>query len=271
MEITSPLHSSEEFVGELRDCAKLLSEKLNGDDFEGASKLIEQLVEVRDRNMFTQVGQLTRGLHNALCNFNIDGDPSKAPPQTDSSEMLDASAHINYVIDMTQKAADKTMDMVEASAPIAQSLGEEASKLREEWVRLKRREMTAEEFRDVYQRVDDFFMQMGIGTTELNKNLQDIILEQGFQDLTGQVLKRVIGLVKNVEENLVSLVRIAGQVEEITGLVESADTQGEQDEIQAKPVSSSIEAEGPQINAEQREDVVSGQDEVDDLLSSLGF
>ncbi|MGO1273278.1 MAG: protein phosphatase CheZ, partial [Pseudomonas helleri] len=29
--------------------------------------------------------------------------------------------------------------------------------------------------------------------------------------------------------------------------------------------------EGPQIHADKRSDVVSGQDDVDDLLSSLGF
>jgi len=269
MEMTSPLHESEAFVGELRDCAKLLSEKLNGEDIEGASVLIEQLIEVRDRNIFNQVGQLTRGLHDALCNFSIDGDLNKTPPETSSSDSQDASEHINYVIDMTQKAADKTMDMVEASAPIALSLGQEAATLRQEWARMKRREMTADEFRDVYQRVDDFFGQMSSGTTELNKNLQNIVLEQGFQDLTGQVLKRVISLVKGVEENLVSLVRIAGQVEEITGLVDAADTQSKPENVST--TTADIEAEGPQINADKREDVVSGQDEVDDLLSSLGF
>jgi len=269
MEMTSPLHDSEAFVGELRDCAKLLSDKLNGDDIEGASKLIEQLLEVRDRNIFNQVGQLTRGLHSALCNFSIDDGLTKEPPEMPSSENQNASENINYVIELTQKAADKTMDMVEASAPIALSLGQEAATLREEWARMKRREMTADEFRDVYQRVDDFFGQMNSGTAELNKNLQNIILEQGFQDLTGQVLKRVISLVKGVEENLVSLVRIAGQVEEITGLVDTADTEGKQNSVST--TAADIEAEGPQINADKRDDVVSGQDEVDDLLSSLGF
>ena len=33
--------------------------------------------------------------------------------------------------------------------------------------------------------------------------MQEIILEQGFQDLTGQALKKVIELVTNVEKELV--------------------------------------------------------------------
>lgn len=267
MEFKSELHNNQEFISELQDCAKLLSERLTDDDMEGASVVIQKLIEVRDRNIFNAVGQLTRGLHSAIVNFNVDGDFSREPPEIASSEIQDASDRLNYVIETTQKAADKTMDMVEASAPIALSLGEEAASLQKEWARLKTREMTAEEFRDIYRRIDVFFGQMEAGTHELNKNLQDIILEQGFQDLTGQVLKKVIGLIRDVERSLVDLVRIAGQVEEITGLVDVADTGAKAE----KNKDAVVEAEGPQIHAAEREDCVSGQDEVDDLLSSLGF
>ena len=66
----------------------------------------------------------------------------------------------------------------------------------------------------------------------------------------------------DVEESLVSLVRMAGQVDRITGInhAEVSETK-----------KTSSRGEGPQIHADKREDVVSGQDEVDDLLSSLGF
>ncbi len=265
MEYQPPLHNNEVFIQELRECAKLLCDKLSGDDLEGASHLIEQLVKVRDDNIYNAVGQLTRGLHSAIVNFHVDGDLTSTPPDIESSEIQDASDRLNYVIEMTQNAADKTMDMVEASAPIALNLGEEAAALQAEWARLKRREMTADEFRGLYSRIDRFFGDMRGGTDELNKNLQDIILEQGFQDLTGQVLKRVIGLIVDVERNLVDLVRIASQVEEITGLSVQADTEAG---AVKKP---KIAAEGPQIHSAEREDVVCGQDEVDDLLSSLGF
>lgn len=265
METEPELHNNNEFIAELQDCAKLLADKLNGDDFEGASKLIHQMVEVRDRNIFKSVGRLTRGLHNAIVNFHVDADLEAEPPTIESSEIKDASDRLNYVITMTQNAADKTMDKVEVAAPIALNLGQEAAALKNEWGRLKRREMTATEFRDLYTRIDAFLADMDTGTKELNKNLQDIILEQGFQDLTGQVLKRVIGLISDVERDLVSLVRIAGQVEDITGLGDVADKDPEAEAVQ------NIAGEGPQIHAEQREDVVTGQDDVDDLLSSLGF
>lgn len=261
------LHNNDEFICELKECAKLLAEKLQSDQIEDASKLIHAMLESRDRHIFQSVGRLTRGLHSAIVNFHVDADLTKEPPHIDSSEIQDASNRLNYVIELTQKAAEKTMDMVDEAAPIAMNLGQEASVLRDQWTRLKRREMDASEFRELYGRMDEFLAHMATGTEQLGRNLQDIILEQGFQDLTGQVLKRVIGLINDVEQDLVSLVRIAGQVEEITGLQHDLNSDAQAALIHKRKT----EAEGPQINAAARTDVVSGQDEVDDLLSSLGF
>lgn len=261
------LHQNEEFISELKACAKLLTEKLQGDHYEDASQLIHAMLEARDRHIFQTVGRLTRGLHNAIVNFHVDADLSKEPPLVASSEIRDASNRLSYVIELTQKAAEKTMDIVEESAPIAMNMGQEARVLRDQWLRLKRRDMGADEFRALYTRMEEFLGQMTIGTEQLGKNLQEIILEQGFQDLTGQVLKRVIGLINEVEQDLVSLVRMAGQVEEITGLTPDANVETHE----ALKNKRKAEAEGPQINPKGRADVVSGQDEVDDLLSSLGF
>jgi len=255
----------EEFLSQLQDCATHLVEKLQNDDYSEASDLIHGLVEARDRHIFQSVGQLTRALHEAIVNFNVDADMDAEPPEVNQSEIRDASNRLNYVINMTQAAADKTMDRVEAVAPIAMDLGQEATRLRNEWHRLKRREMNKEEFKHLYNQMGDFLDQMEGGTQQLNKSLQDIILEQGFQDLTGQVLKKVIGLITDVEDELVNLMRIAGQVEQVTGMAQDGgDNEPEKDAKNSR-------AEGPQIHADTRDDVVSGQDDVDDLLSSLGF
>lgn len=263
MEAPISLRNGEQFVAELKDCAKLLVEKLQNDDFEDASALIHSIVEVRDRHIFNSVGQLTRGLHNAIVNFNVDAAIDGGIKGGQNSEISDATDRLQYVIRMTQEAAEKTMDRVEAAAPIAMNLGQEALILRKEWEKLRRREINKTEFADLYERMGEFLKQMNEGADLLSENLQAIILEQGFQDLTGQVLKKVIGLVTDVEKELVTLMRIAGQVEEITG-ISGQVTENENS-------ASKTDAEGPQIHAAKRDDVVNGQDDVDDLLSSLGF
>ena len=88
-------------------------------------------------------------------------------------------------------------------------------------------------------------------------------MAQGYQDLTGQVIRRVIQLVKEVETSLVNMLTVFG---------EPVPSEGQEQETEVKEKKkSTAEAEGPIIDAENRDDVVQGQDDVDDLLSSLGF
>jgi chemotaxis protein CheZ len=81
-------------------------------------------------------------------------------------------------------------------------------------------------------------------------------MAQDFQDLTGQIIRRVITLVGEVEDRLVEILTVFGA------------EQSNKKETESK---SGIEAEGPIIDANDREDAVSSQDDVDDLLASLGF
>lgn len=81
METQRDLHKNEQFLTELEDCAKQLVENLQNNNFDGASELIHTLVEARDRHIFQSVGRLTRGLHNAIVNFNVDADFDNNPPE----------------------------------------------------------------------------------------------------------------------------------------------------------------------------------------------
>ncbi len=259
---------TDEVWEELKDRARTLVDRLEAGDFPGASELIENLNDTRDRTIYVEVGKLTRGLHDAIRNFDIGTNPGQIENDDDGeSQMANAQDRLDYVINLTQKAADKTMDMVEEGIPLASSMGEKSTALKSDWERLRRREMPVEEFRDFYHRVDGFFADSANDSGELNRKLNEILMAQDFQDLTGQVIKKVISLVQEVEDRLVELMRVAGQVEELTGIVKTADTSPESKDKQELD----SEAEGPQIHADKREDVVSGQDDVDDLLSSLGF
>ncbi len=251
-----------DFVADLQSHSQQLIDALQSRQFEQVSNIIQDLYRVRDRHIYNSIGHLTRSLHEAIVNFNIDAEISGARTDLSDCDIRDASDRLNYVINLTQAAADRTMDRVESAAPVAADLGAEASALQHEWQRLRRREMSKEEFSRLYGRVDRFLVHMGQGADEINQSLQAIILEQGFQDLTGQVLRKVIGLITDVEAELVNLVRIAGQVDTLAGIKHE------------QPIGrrrSAESGEGPQIHAQHRTDVVNGQDEVDDLLSSLGF
>ena len=248
----------------LRNTTGELVEKIEQGALADAVNLLQIINDARNRDLYQQVGQLTRALHDAIRDFQLD-TRAVADQKEVFSEMADATDRLNYIINLTQNAANRTMDKVEECMPIASSLGKEAALIRHEWGRLIRREMKPQEFRDLYRRIDTFLVETERQTGVLGGNFSEITLAQDYQDLTGQVVKKVITLVHEVEDSLVNLVKMASQVDRITGIQPmNAD---KKTEIIDKQI-----PEGPVVNAEKRGvSVVSGQDEVDDLLSSLGF
>ena len=247
----------------LVEYAKTLVTQLESGDSKEAMQTIANLNNQRDKVLFQEVGKLTRSLHESIKNFQID--TSNTTMREEMSRMQDASDRLNYVIEKTEVAANKTMDMVESTMPVSSHLGNTARELKTDWDRFLRREMKAEEFRELSKKMASFLGCISEDTRKIDANLSEIMLAQDFQDLTGQVIKRVIQLVQEVEDNLVKLVSMAGAIDQITGV------KHELPEIEKLPESSDIGPEGPIINAETRDDVVSGQDDVDALLSSLGF
>ncbi len=255
-----------EFTSALRNSASELIAQLDQGNFGDALKTIHDINVAREQSLFQEVGKLTRALHDAIVNFHIDM-AAKGGQGEQPSELADASDRLNYVIEMTEKAANRTMDLVDECIPVAEQLGDEAKTLRADWQRLIKRELSAEEFRELYKRMDGFLDYTQNQAGSLHQGLSNIIMAQEYQDLTGQLIKRVIGLVKDVEASLVNLVRMAGQVEAMTGIRSTAPDAAVAEEKKKRTTT----GEGPQIHPENRPDVVSGQDDVDDLLSSLGF
>lgn len=248
------------FEEQLRQQAEHLMSKVQAGDFAEALKLVAQLNETRDRGLYREVGRLTRSLHEALVNFHIDAG-NNPRQQAELSQISDASDRLAYVVNLTSNAANRTMDLVEESMPIAADLKAEAHELRNEWHKLGRRQLTPDEFRKLYKRMDGFLNDLVRKSDQVHDNLSEILLAQGYQDLTGQLIQKVTTLVREVEENLVRLVKMAGRVDQITGIQHEFS-------LTATNVG---QGEGPQLRKDERPDVVSSQDDVDDLLSSLGF
>jgi chemotaxis protein CheZ len=236
--------------------AKQLVSYLEEGDNESASALLEAVSMKESIELFAEVGKLTRQLHDSLNNVQID----ERIADLASEEIPDAKSRLTYVIEETEKAANTTMDAVEASMPIAESLSERIEKIQPEWQKLMTRQIKLEEFKPLCHDLNHFLSEASQESDKLMSLLTEVLMAQGYQDLTGQVIRRVIELVKEVEDSLVNMLTMFG------GEPDSVAT-----EKKAKKSVDSESPEGPIIDADKRDDVVSGQDDVDDLLSSLGF
>lgn len=216
-----------------------------------AIEIIDELTSVRETELYQDMGKLTRELHDAISNFGID-DSINVMAEKD---IPDARERLNYVISKTDEAANKTLEAVEESIPICTGLRSNASELHERWKKFTHREMSADEFRVLSKDIDSFFESTN-GLATVKEHLTSVLLAQEYQDLTGQIIKKVINLVGDVENKLVGLIQITGAPQ----IVQAKDDS-----------SSSSSLDGPPVPGLAHSDTVSGQDEVDDLLSSLGF
>jgi len=248
------------FQQEMKDLAEDLLNKIEGGDLGKVVGVVNSINEVRDRTLYDEIGKLTRGLHNAIKDIKSGDELSE------ESGMGQASDKLAYVIEMTDKAANRTMDLAEEGMPLNSENLEGAIELQEQWQKFLRKELKPNEFRELSKKIDSYFSQTQINSKKISSKLSDILMAQDFQDLTGQVIQRVTKLVAEVEERLVDLIAMAGEVDRITGMSQGEPDQNETPQEEGKK----IIAEGPQIDT-SLDGVVEGQDDVDDLLSSLGF
>lgn len=239
--------------------AKNLIEQLESGDDSDLEKILDEISAFRENDLFQELGKLTRELHDSIRNFELD-DRFNDIAET---EIPDAKERLEYVLTMTEQSADKTLTAVENSQPKVDSLTTDINDLEQRWSKFKKKELSADEFRELAADMSDFFEKSKQTTSELNSDLNTVLMAQDFQDLTGQIIRRVITLVEDVESNLVNLIRLQGDSASSTAEVKEKEKEKEKETVG--------KLEGPQVPGKEAEDVMTNQDDVDDLLASLGF
>jgi len=217
-----------------------------------ANELLEDVSREIQQDIFDSVGKITRDLHNAISQENMDERFSSLV----SNCLPDAKERLNYVIDMSAQAANKTMDAVDECVPLAKKHQTTVTDILPSWERLKDCKIKLSEFRQLREKLDLYFAESVTDAELLNEKLNDIVLAQSYQDLTGQVLQKITELVYDVEQNLISLLKLLGS---------------EKSNKEQQRIDDCVLPDGPVVPKAKQHDVVEGQDDVDDLLSSLGF
>jgi chemotaxis protein CheZ len=197
--------------------------------------------------VFSQLGQMTRGLHNLLRELGYDKALEKV-----AKAMPDNRDRLNYISAMTAKAAERTLNAAEAVQPLQNQLGVTAKDLSGKWDKLFEKQLGVLEFKNLVLDTRSYLKDVPRQTEATNAQLMEIIMAQDFQDLTGQVIKKVLEAAQNLETQLLAL------------LIEATP------EDKRQTVDPGL-LNGPVINATGRSDVVTSQEQVDDLLESLGF
>lgn len=255
------------FERQLQEQANQLVEQLQAGDMNAAMQNIQQLNEMRFEALYREVGQLTRAVHNAIVSFTDDVSATELlqESQKDIASISDASDRLSYVIELTESNAHKTIDQVDRSLQLVADLEQGFSLRKEmlnEFAQLKEGNPRLEA---LYEKACGYAEHNSGALEEIKECLTAILLGQEYQDITGQLIKRVIQLVTDIEDELIGMMELASRVTRVSGIEMAPAPQAEE------PDSGEVKAEGPQMTGASKADVATSQDDVDDLLSSLGF
>ena len=212
---------------------------------------LDSLVARRERSLFGELRKLTTDLQSALERFSID---SRLVDLAEK-EVPDARHRLDHVLKLTDEAAHRTMDLVEQSGPLAERTGQQAEEILAMWQRFRSRKIAVQEFSAMIKRLDAFLPAAGRDMNQVRGNLAEVLMAQGYQDLSGQIIRGVMKLVGELESALMELVRLS--------------------RTNATPRTPVVDLNrtgfGPVIPGIDRGPAVSGQQDVDALLSGLGM
>lgn len=197
--------------------------------------------------MLNRIGHVTRTLHDSLQGLGFD----KILEQV-VTEMPDARDRLNYVARMTEQAAERVLNATDIATPLQSKLASEGAELEIYWQEVLANTSLKSEYDVAANKTLEFIALSNQTTTDTKALLMEIMMAQDFQDLTGQVIKKITLLAQELEHQLVQV------------LIDFSPA------IAKKETTSSL-MNGPQIDPINAVDVVASQEQVDDLLDSLGF
>ncbi|WP_028456602.1 protein phosphatase CheZ [Chitinilyticum litopenaei] len=198
------------------------------------------------KSMFSHIGQLTRKLHDTLRQLGLDKSLEQA-----ASQIPDARDRLSYIATMTEQAAERTLNALDVAKPLQDKIAGDAEKLAAQWDKLYANQLNVDEFKQLVEQTRQYLQATPRHSEQINAQMLEIMMAQDFQDLTGQVIKKVLGMAKDMEQQLLDFLLMfspQGIKQEDNSLLN-----------------------GPVVKSEGRTDIVTNQQQVDDLLESLGF
>jgi chemotaxis protein CheZ len=219
---------------------------MSSGDVIGAQEFLLEIAEQQDAGLYNQIGSLARQLHDSLRNFVNLIDPALVDMV--QAKLPDSGSRLEHILQLTEKAANTTLDHVEAMTARNQDEQTKLARLREIFSGLMAvGDKAQERLGETSQVLNDFQVSLA----ETSSDLITVLTAQDYQDLTGQVILKIIQLLKDLEKSLVDMIRTFG-------LKPDGRQQETTDELYGPAHMGKTEA-------------LHSQDDVDSLLADFGF
>lgn len=174
---------------------------LANQDYEGTDRAIERIVKKGQDELYKEVGRITRTLHEKIKGFKEAVDPRIK--EAVIKEMPSAIESLEFAVEKSEDAANRTMGIVEKYILGIDELSTHIG-------RLVGPEESLRYLRDFRNGLED--------------DLTEILTTQSFQDITGQLIKKVIKLIGEIEGELLRLITTFGvRIESASGFEGAAE------------------------------------------------
>lgn len=140
-------------------------------------------------DLYAGIARLSRSLQQNLRELGLDGRLGHLA----GSDMPDARLRLDHVVQMTEEAAHRTLDLVDDGRAVADGLAD----VRAHLARLHAQSLV--------HGLLDTCLAVGDAESRLRSTLTALAQAQEYQDLSGQMIRRVIELLRQVEGALVEL------------------------------------------------------------------
>lgn len=223
-----------------------LSRAIDAGDDAAFRRAFEALREGMNAEFLPELKRITETAQGALRRFREETRLDALA----ADEVPDARKRLQHVVKLTEEAANRTLDLVERSGPIVDQAAREAAVLLEAW--------NAGDSSWPH-RAHTFIERAVKDTNQVRGHLSEMLMAQGFQDITGQIIRGVVSLVGELESVLGQLVVIAsgdGTTRAVRALSDA-------------PREDLMRGVGPTVPGVRDANAVSDQDDIDALLSKF--
>jgi chemotaxis protein CheZ len=210
--------------------------------------------EDHEKGMYERLGGIVRLLHDSLRELGYDKALTEA-----SSQIVDAQDRLEYVATLTEQAANKVLNTLDDGMPAQDLLSKQAKDMENRWDDLFAGKLSIEQFKALAGDSRQFAQLVSEATEAEKARLLEIMMAQDFQDITGQLIKKVVKITQTVENELAQLLRDSAPADVKEKLAQK-QAAAQEPEKPAELMS------GPSVPSAALD-----QDSVDDLLADLGF
>lgn len=216
----------------ISDVQMLLEDLEAGDQIAAAAQL-DRITQMRDHELYQALGKVTANLQDTL---NALGEDTMLLQHV-KHDLPDVTERLQYVLQKTEEASSKTLAVSESLMTKLDVMSEKISSL------------NLPEKTELIELIDS-----------ASTDITNIMMAQSFQDLTGQVLNRVMFVMASFERSMLDLVDRSGHD------LEKIPPRDENDKR-----ASELQGVGPNVTKSSQVDALSDQEDVDDLLSQMGL